>query len=97
MTTRQERRAALDAFYERATGKPGSGLWEFVQRMRQTHQALITDGRYTGCACGEPICAAASLLAWCDELIASYDVKVSELAAETRRASALAAPEGTEQ
>ncbi len=91
-------RRALDEYFERATGRPGGGLADYIQRLRGSHGvALNRQGQYRGCVCGDVMCGKDTLLAWCDELVASYEAKVQEFAAETRRNSASVASAGSAQ
>lgn len=86
-------REALDAAYK-------GGVVGYVQRMRDGfadhvgHRPLFGTDRYgdriyTGCACGTTACNAPVWLAHIDDLIAAYNAKVQDFAAETLRNSEL--------
>lgn len=88
-----DQRAALDAAL-------AGGVVGYVQRMRDgwsthvPHRPTFAKGRdgqivYRGCACGELMCNAPIWLAHIDDLIAAYEAKVADFAAETQRSSLL--------
>ena len=81
---RQRRRAVLDSSL-------GGGLAGYIARIRADHGVLIVEGTWTGCVCRDVMCSKDLLLAWCDELVASYEAKVQDFATETARADDLAA------
>jgi hypothetical protein len=87
VTDRAERRAIFDAFFARAKGFGSRrGLADYIQeRRREQHFPVMRGETYTGCSCGELMCTWQYAIAWMDELVASYEVKVQEFAAETRR------------
>jgi hypothetical protein len=87
VTDRAERRAIFDAFFARAKGFGSRrGLADYIQeRRREQHFPVMRGETYTGCSCREALCIWQYAIAWMDELVASYEVKVQEFAAETRR------------
>jgi hypothetical protein len=90
LTTKE--RAAVEAAY------PG-GLVAYVQRLRGGHGPTFYEKVYDNdgklglgvCRCGDPYCPVAALLVHINELRYSYELKVQDLAQETRRTDALRA------
>lgn len=67
-------------------GIPEGGLTAYANRMRESHQRLNNGW----CSCDNPVCPARLLLDHIDDLVASYNLKVQDLARETARNAAAA-------